>query len=493
MYFQEILEVAIGLIFVWLVLSLTMMQVQEWLAGILKWRSNNLENAIMGMIQDPELLKEFYSHPLIVGLTDPDKRKENFWQKRSQRLPKPTPRPSYIPTEKFATVMLEIVLSAGTDTSRIQNALEHLKQAEGSPVDDLLRLAQQADFRTIQSTIENLKEVITATIEKNPTIATELKEALYYVDESQSSLNTVRKMIYALKDNPDIDIEMVEALNGLLAHVASASDIMRALPRLQQELETFLSENPIFKPHLEQFSNELKNSIFEQIRRGAERFPGATQVLNSLATQAETLLTEADNQIGNALKHVETWFDDTMDRLTGWYKRDRQKLGFWIALLIALIFNVDTIDIGLELWRQPALRQAVISQAEKFELPPEDRDEVKELKVIINDLTETMDGLNIPIGWQWEPVNYGKSIDNCKLNPNPNLKDEVLGYRFLGTCSVWVNPPGNSIEFAYKIMGVTVSALAAMQGAPYWFDILKKLVNVRSSGVNPDEKKEKKK
>jgi hypothetical protein len=27
-----------------------------------------------------------------------------------------------------------------------------------------------------------------------------------------------------------------------------------------------------------------------------------------------------------------------------------------------------------------------------------------------------------------------------------------------------------------------------MQGAPFWFEMLKKLVNVRSSGVKPEEK-----
>jgi hypothetical protein len=32
-----------------------------------------------------------------------------------------------------------------------------------------------------------------------------------------------------------------------------------------------------------------------------------------------------------------------------------------------------------------------------------------------------------------------------------------------------------------------------MQGAPFWFDILKRLVNVRSAGQKPEEVEERKK
>jgi hypothetical protein len=43
--------------------------------------------------------------------------------------------------------------------------------------------------------------------------------------------------------------------------------------------------------------------------------------------------------------------------------------------------------------------------------------------------------------------------------------------------------------WTFKILGIAFSAAAAAQGAPFWFDILKKVVNIRGSGANPDEKK----
>ena len=54
-------------------------------------------------------------------------------------------------------------------------------------------------------------------------------------------------------------------------------------------------------------------------------------------------------------------------------------------------------------------------------------------------------------------------------------------------CIQILNAPKNYNEIFLKSMGILISALAAMQGAPFWFDILKKLVNVRGTGSNPIE------
>ncbi|MFA5873777.1 MAG: hypothetical protein WC832_07405 [Anaerolineales bacterium] len=62
MVLQEILEVAIGLVFMWLVISVAAMSVQEWIANLFEWRKKDLEGAIHKMLANPELEKEFYNH-----------------------------------------------------------------------------------------------------------------------------------------------------------------------------------------------------------------------------------------------------------------------------------------------------------------------------------------------------------------------------------------------------------------------------------------------
>jgi hypothetical protein len=38
------------------------------------------------------------------------------------------------------------------------------------------------------------------------------------------------------------------------------------------------------------------------------------------------------------------------------------------------------------------------------------------------------------------------------------------------------------------VLGILLTALAARQGAPFWFDVLKRVVNLRGTGANPSEK-----
>jgi hypothetical protein len=98
--------------------------------------------------------------------------------------------------------------------------------------------------------------------------------------------------------------------------------------------------------------------------------------------------------------------------------------------------------------------------------------------------------LNIPLGWVHEPVILGQN-QACRFLP---LGENVVwGFKDNSVpdesrCLVISNAPANASEWNLKIMGILFSAFAAAQGAPFWFDILKKFVNIRGSGKSPDEK-----
>src|SRR5262245_23311913 len=55
MYLQELLEVAVGLVFIYILLSMVCMQVQEWLASLFRWRAENLEDGLREMLADEAL------------------------------------------------------------------------------------------------------------------------------------------------------------------------------------------------------------------------------------------------------------------------------------------------------------------------------------------------------------------------------------------------------------------------------------------------------
>lgn len=69
-----IVDMAIGLIFVWIVLSLGTIQIQEWINTALDKRARDMEAAIHEMLANPNLKAQFYDHPVIRGLTAKKRR-----------------------------------------------------------------------------------------------------------------------------------------------------------------------------------------------------------------------------------------------------------------------------------------------------------------------------------------------------------------------------------------------------------------------------------
>ena len=57
------------------------------------------------------------------------------------------------------------------------------------------------------------------------------------------------------------------------------------------------------------------------------------------------------------------WFDNAMDRVSGWYKRWTQLIGFIVALIMAAGLNIDTIKVADTLWTQPKLAQDLIKNS----------------------------------------------------------------------------------------------------------------------------------
>lgn len=181
--------------------------------------------------------------------------------------------------------------------------------------------------------------------------------------------------------------------------------------------------------------------------------PDLKNVLNQL-------LNDADNELDLFKINIEKWYSDVMDRASGWYKRYTQKVLIWLGILIALVFNADTFSIYENLSSDPETLQALVASAENY--------------VAAND-GET---LNIE-----KNENFDESLSTLKGLLNNEIKsiESPLG---LG----WENmnfSTFDSYDWLAKILGWLVTALAISLGAPFWFDLLRKMVNIRSSGAKP--------
>ena len=450
-----IVEVAIGLIFVWIVLSLTIIQIQEWINVRLDKRARDMEEAIHEMLANPNLKAQFYDHPVIRGLTS-KKRKEPSriptWLYRYPILSGFTKEirklPSYIPSQQFALALFDIAMTSGTESSLIQQGLLKIR-------DDL----------------ENDQKM-----SREQAVITELN---LLIEFARSAAATEAGTAFTKR--------------SLAALKTKAEEFSLKYPGLKPLIEATLEEASRRKEEIEDL---LKNKeaprgddAFTSLRRGVAALsvisPEVNQALNALLLNIEEYVGEKESKLAKARQNVEKWFDDSMDRVSGVYKRYSQWLALIIGLILAAVLNVDSVDLTLYLWREPAVRQALAENARTFELTQADLEANPE--EALQNFRNQFVGLSLPIGWGFTRV---ESIafynDQCQLFPG---EAQSFGLPIIAS-NLCITPPNsnNQSNLALKVMGILLTALAARQGAPFWFDVLKRVVNLRGTGANPAEK-----
>lgn len=464
-------EVAIGIIFVWIVLSLTTIQIQEWISSRLDKRAKDMEASIYEMLANPNLKAQFYDHPVIRGLTAKKRKKPSETPPRFYRWPivrgftkEKRKLPSYIPSQQFALAMFDIAMTAGTESSVIQQGILKLR-------DDLRDAQKMTVPEAVVEELNLLSEFArsAAATEAGTAITLRTREALKeragnFIAGLQESYK--RKHGKELQLDPQLqqilEAGLKAALDEAEVRIKEIKDVVKKQPRLKAE------------------SGMLK------LRHGIAALsvisPEVNQTLNALLLNVEDYAAKTEDQLARARGSVEEWFDDSMDRVSGAYKRYSQNLALVIGIIVALILNVDSINLTLYLWRDPAVRQALADQASTFQLP-KDVNFQENPQEAMQSFRNQFSGLNLPVGW-----GVTKTVDNCYLFP-AHETDQLFGILLPGgrTC---ITPPqaSNQDNLLLKLIGIFITAMAARQGAPFWFDMLKRVVNVRSTGANPVEK-----
>jgi hypothetical protein len=188
--------------------------------------------------------------------------------------------------------------------------------------------------------------------------------------------------------------------------------------------------------------------------------------------------------------NTEIWFNESMERLSGWYKRKATLLAFLIGLALATILNVDSIGLARHLWKEPAVRGALAANASEFTIANATVPDAPQNGSVVDYFNEQFKDLDLPLGWIFESVAMTPD-QTCRFIPfGQNI---VWGFRDNSVanenrCMKISNAPANATEWNLKVLGILLSGFAAAQGSPFWFDILKKIVNIRGSGKSPDEK-----
>lgn len=250
-----------------------------------------------------------------------------------------------------------------------------------------------------------------------------------------------------------------------------------------------------------------------------------------------------------ATERLAGWFDESMDRVGGWYKRKIQVITFAVALLVTLAANADTFHILSRLWSDPSLRAVVLAQAtERAKKPPRltieypDPDSpipsapvdtaagssanssglTQEDFAAIGQITGWSDDLRMLNSWirrgdlskdarmqQCLGVLSEPALLPCQVPAKPGEKKQEAAS---DPCCVWVakqmdmarqdsalhwtamgTHPGTLGAWilwllSHRSAGWLLTAIAVSLGAPFWFEMLNKLIKMRSTGDSPRDK-----
>jgi hypothetical protein len=199
---------------------------------------------------------------------------------------------------------------------------------------------------------------------------------------------------------------------------------------------------------------------FAEVQTAIQKLPDSTTKKALLS-----LTLTAQGKLEDFQKNVEGWFNDSMDRASGWYKRQTKKILLVIAFAVTIAANADSVNMVKTLWNDPTVLKNSIDAANKYMESAKDKNDknesgqaanLKDLEKKINTLANDLPA-GLPIGWKENPF-----MNLCKAD-----------------CFSW-----NSLQVLF---GWIFTALALSLGAPFWFDVLNKFMVVRST-VKPKEK-----
>lgn len=140
-------------------------------------------------------------------------------------------------------------------------------------------------------------------------------------------------------------------------------------------------------------------------------------------------------------RQVAGWFDEGMNRVSGWYRRQTQLIIFAIGAFVAVSANASTVHVVQDVWRDDALRYAIAQEAVAVASGTVSADSVQVADAILQ---------SFPLGWE------GEEVQNWAL-------------------WTWFS----------HILGWLFTAAAISLGAPFWFDLLSQVAKLRGTGKRP--------
>jgi hypothetical protein len=237
------------------------------------------------------------------------------------------------------------------------------------------------------------------------------------------------------------------------------------------------------------------------------------------------LVDAAGNDAAKARQNIEDWFNSSMDRVSGWYKRRAQVMLLIIGLIVTMGINADSIIVGKRLASDRALRETVVAAADAYAkenaraagstpsaTPTPAATPKPSSSPAAKPAATPAAAASTPTPKPSVTPDPSATSDTCVKgdcadpeSPKCKLKMSQCKLQELGLPIGWVLPDepqtkwpglhfwtadfwtGWYVQTRIHFLGWLLTALAISLGAPFWFDMLNKLIVVRGT-VKPKEK-----
>jgi len=233
-----------------------------------------------------------------------------------------------------------------------------------------------------------------------------------------------------------------------------------SLIRASKPRPTYIA-SPLFTRVLLISLAEIHNLPLTDVTSIVDGLPAGSVLKQKLGA----IILGIENDKTACVSAVEQWYDHTMDRVNGLYKRYTQGWLIGLGMLLAVVFNANLFMITQRMWTSKDARDAVTATAQMYSCKGGEPCTLPNYETARNEIQSKL-GDELPLGYDWK---YVRSYWQAGADPEHSGMMAVAGH------------------WAFNFTGWLLMAIAVSLGAPFWFDLLNKLVNLRLTGLKPEK------
>ncbi|KPQ39445.1 MAG: hypothetical protein HLUCCO16_07580 [Phormidium sp. OSCR] len=507
-----VLDIAIGIIFIYLTLSLLSSEIHELMTTLLQWRAEHLRTSIRVLLEgggkrgnDPELqqreqdvqvlTERLYSHPLIRTLNQEAKgsfsklnRKIintgidgvyrilsailNFGNrligKPQESLRNPfanqTSAPSHIPAETFASTILETFHISEIGRLVTVSRLEKFQKRQVSALLKTGKYLRKPESQRLAT--ERLRDMTRDWNRTRQEFGDGGITLLATIDRMENTLNGYIGYCERFIDEPEsikqFFIYELEFQKDRYYNPTEKPRVLETLRPTLNELIELVRDKPKIYQQLEQAFQDKNSPTYQGFKRIIDTLPDLPESLqNSLKALTEKIETRKESieeEMRDLQTQLEDWFDKSMTRASGVYRRNSRGIAILIGFILAIATNSDTLFMIDSLSQNAVLRETVSSYAQREVSQTQDMGEVK------RNVRDQLNDISLPIGWNEE-------IRRQQIPPESSVTIPGTTWRM-----------GNPLLYLKRLLGWFISGIAISMGSSFWYDLLRKVIDVKNTG-----------